>query len=288
VLIVAIFVVTAALVGSASAQSNDKKVQAVKLTYDKGYILTPGTVTKGVPVKMEVDLATVKGCMRTVVISAFAMFVLLACTEHAFKKSFKRSIFMKKNRETVISAVIVSYSLTFIFMLLNYAGSAVLEHFGLMQEVGAGFVESSILTSNVIYLTPFLIGLLPAITEEFLRGFTMAIGRKILKKTFFAIVLSAFIWGFAHTATDGSVMPGYAHGVMFFIDGIVIGYLLLYFGIEVTIIWHFLNNFIATNIFLLFLKRSLTVYGIFSLVVIVSTFVIAAVLWFRQKKVRFA
>lgn len=48
------------------------KVQVVKLTFDdKGYVVTPSTVTKGVPVKMEVDLDTVKGCMRTVVINAF-------------------------------------------------------------------------------------------------------------------------------------------------------------------------------------------------------------------------
>ena len=44
----------------------------MKLTFDdKGYVVTPETVTKGVPVKMEVDLDTVKGCMRTVVINAF-------------------------------------------------------------------------------------------------------------------------------------------------------------------------------------------------------------------------
>ena len=49
-----------------------KKVQLVKLSFDdKGYVVTPSTVTKGVPVKMDVDLDTVKGCMRTVVIDAF-------------------------------------------------------------------------------------------------------------------------------------------------------------------------------------------------------------------------
>jgi plastocyanin domain-containing protein len=58
------------LVAVAGAQ--EKKVQNVKLTFDaNGYVLTPSTLTKGVPVKMDVDLATVKGCMRTVVISAF-------------------------------------------------------------------------------------------------------------------------------------------------------------------------------------------------------------------------
>ena len=48
------------------------KAQAVKLSFDdKGYVVTPPTVTKGIPVRMEVDLDTVKGCMRTVVIDAF-------------------------------------------------------------------------------------------------------------------------------------------------------------------------------------------------------------------------
>lgn len=57
---------------SPAAKQDDKKVQTAKLTFDAtGYVVTPPTLKKGVPVKMEVDLGTVKGCMRTVVISAF-------------------------------------------------------------------------------------------------------------------------------------------------------------------------------------------------------------------------
>jgi plastocyanin domain-containing protein len=67
--------VTFAMPGTVLAQpgkDQGAKVQIVKLSFDdKGYVVTPSTVTKGVPVKMEVDLATVKGCMRTVVIDAF-------------------------------------------------------------------------------------------------------------------------------------------------------------------------------------------------------------------------
>ena len=55
-----------------AASGQQKAPQIVKLSFDeKGYVVTPSTVTKGVPVKMEVDLDTVKGCMRTVVIDAF-------------------------------------------------------------------------------------------------------------------------------------------------------------------------------------------------------------------------
>lgn len=68
-------VAVAALASPVAAGQADKasaKVQVVKLTFDdKGYVVTPSTMTKGVPVKMTVDLGTVKGCMRTVVIDAF-------------------------------------------------------------------------------------------------------------------------------------------------------------------------------------------------------------------------
>jgi len=68
----------AVVVGSAQAPSapakpsqEQKQVQKVKLSFDdKGYVVTPSTLTKGVPVEMDVDLDTVKGCMRTVVIAS--------------------------------------------------------------------------------------------------------------------------------------------------------------------------------------------------------------------------
>jgi plastocyanin domain-containing protein len=64
--------IAASSLAAAQASKPAQKVQTVKLTFDdKGYVVTPATVTKGVPVKMEVDLGTVKGCMRTVVINAF-------------------------------------------------------------------------------------------------------------------------------------------------------------------------------------------------------------------------
>jgi plastocyanin domain-containing protein len=74
-LVVALVVVAMSATAGLNAAQTSKpaqKPQVVKLTFDdKGYVVTPATVTKGVPVKMEVDLATVKGCMRTVVINAF-------------------------------------------------------------------------------------------------------------------------------------------------------------------------------------------------------------------------
>ncbi len=70
----ALLLACAIVIGASAvhAQAAKQDVQKVKLTFDeKGYVVTPAIVKKGVPVRMDVDLMTVKGCMRTVVISAF-------------------------------------------------------------------------------------------------------------------------------------------------------------------------------------------------------------------------
>ena len=50
------------------------EVQNVKLTVSGGsYLLTPSVLKKDVPVRLEADLSTVRGCSRDVVISAFGV-----------------------------------------------------------------------------------------------------------------------------------------------------------------------------------------------------------------------
>ncbi|MBE3096335.1 MAG: cupredoxin domain-containing protein [Acidobacteria bacterium] len=72
VLFLLVAAVASAQAAGATQKQESTKVQIVKLSFDeKGYVVTPSRVTKGVPVRMDVDLDTVKGCMRTVVISAF-------------------------------------------------------------------------------------------------------------------------------------------------------------------------------------------------------------------------
>lgn len=50
------------------------EVQNVKLSVSgANYILTPSVLKKDVPVRMEVDLTTVRGCAKDIVISAFGV-----------------------------------------------------------------------------------------------------------------------------------------------------------------------------------------------------------------------
>lgn len=49
-------------------------VQEATLTYENyGYVVTPSSLKAGIPVKMTVDLGSVGGCMRDVVIPAFGV-----------------------------------------------------------------------------------------------------------------------------------------------------------------------------------------------------------------------
>jgi len=60
---------------SASGTAGSGDVQDVKLTLDGNYNyqLVPGTLKKGVPVRMEVDLSKVVGCAQSIVIPDFGV-----------------------------------------------------------------------------------------------------------------------------------------------------------------------------------------------------------------------
>lgn len=65
--------ITGALVGPGSDIISDE-IQEVKLSFSNyGYVLEPSTLKKNVPVKMEVDMGSVYGCMKDIVIPSFGV-----------------------------------------------------------------------------------------------------------------------------------------------------------------------------------------------------------------------
>ena len=64
--------INSANINAGAASTANGEVQHVKLSVSGGtYILTPSVLKKGVPVQLEADLASMKGCSRSVVISEF-------------------------------------------------------------------------------------------------------------------------------------------------------------------------------------------------------------------------
>lgn len=56
------------------ASAKEKKIQNATLTSEnQEYVLTPSTLIKGIPVRMKVELKSVRGCMRAIVIESFGV-----------------------------------------------------------------------------------------------------------------------------------------------------------------------------------------------------------------------
>jgi len=216
----------------------------------------------------------------SVVMFSLAVMVIVSLTRCAFRESFGRDIF-NAQKAPADARVIIGYSFAFISFVAVLGFYSILEHYRLAWEVGIDEIMGSIFTSKNIYWAPFAMAVIPAVTEEFFRGFTIAFCKKKFKSSFLAVVTAAFIWGFLHTSTDGSVYPGVFTGVEKFLTGIAAGYLLLYAGIEVAILWHFTNNFLATGLFLFLPGLKLPGYALAVLVLALIPFVVAIYSYYK-------
>ncbi len=81
-------------------------------------------------------------------------------------------------------------------------------------------------------------GFFPAVSEEFLfRMFAIPFLRKLTRSLAAGVVLAAFIWGFGHSAYPQQ--PFWVRGVEVGIGGIVLGLIMLRWGILPTLAWHY-------------------------------------------------
>lgn len=218
----------------------------------------------------------------SVLMFSLAVMVTVSVTRDCFRESFARDIFNNK-KEPLAARVIIGYSFAFISFIGVLGFYSVLMHFRLVWDVGIDKIAGGIFTSKNMYWTPFALAALPAVTEEFFRGFTIAFCKKKFKSSLLAVVVAAFIWGFLHTSTDGSMYPGVFAGIEKFLTGIAAGYLLLLAGIEVAILWHFVNNFLAASIFLFLPGINLAGYALVLLILVILPFFAAIYFYYKPQ-----
>jgi hypothetical protein len=145
-----------------------------------------------------------------------------------------QSTFLSRN---MTSLILIGYLAAMIMLglqsILFYIGE---NYFGVWTEYRW---MTSFSASYFPFIPAFVIGLQASLTEETMfRLFGISLGKKFLKNTFFAVLLSSLIWGYGHSGYP--VYPMWFRGIEATCLGILLSIIYLKFGLIPVIVAHYL------------------------------------------------
>jgi membrane protease YdiL (CAAX protease family) len=183
------------------------------------------------------------------------IFFLVASSEPVYRENFPRLISLRRylswpglRSRSFFMANVVGIALTFFFFAYQTVFYLAAEKLGAWAPADVPFTD--LLNTRIPWVTVLFIGFFPAVSEEMqFRAFAIPFLRKLLRGWPAALVLSAFIWGFLHSAYPNQ--PFFIRGVEVGLGGIVTGLIMLRFGILATLIWHYSVDALYTAFLLL-------------------------------------
>jgi membrane protease YdiL (CAAX protease family) len=122
------------------------------------------------------------------------------------------------------------------------------ERFGAWSP--ADIPYSEMVNTYFPWVTVLLIGFMPAVMEEFTsRAFSIPFLAGWCRSRWAAVALSAFIWGFAHA--NYPQQPFYIRGIEVGIGGLIVGAVMLRWGLLPALVWHYTVDALYTALILL-------------------------------------
>jgi membrane protease YdiL (CAAX protease family) len=216
-----------------------------------------------------------------------AIAVVVAGAEPIYRERFPRQLslsgmFSRRGLRTkrFFRGVLLGYALTAFFFAYQAVFYVVAARFGAWAP--ADIPYSDMLNTALPWATVLLIGFLPAVSEEGIsRMFSISFLDRLGAGRVVAVVVPALIWGFGHAAYPNQ--PFYIRGVEVGIAGILMGVLLLRYGVLPLLVWHFTVD--ATYTALLLLRSGNAYYvlsGGVAAGILLLPLAAAVVLYFRR------
>jgi membrane protease YdiL (CAAX protease family) len=131
------------------------------------------------------------------------------------------------------------------FIVLFYI---VATHFGAWAPQDLNYSDA--VNTKFPWISGLAIGLLASTNEEFtFRLFAIPFFRKFTGSRWIAVIVPAFLWSFLHSNYPQE--PAYIRGIEVGLIGIVVGMVMLRWGILATLIWHYTVDASLVGLFLL-------------------------------------
>ena len=216
-----------------------------------------------------------------------AIFLLVAASEPMYRESYPDQLSMRRyfswqglRSRSFLMANIVGITLTFFFFAYQTVFYLAANKLGAWAPADIPFTD--LLNTKFPWVTVLFIGFFPAVSEELqFRAFAIPFLKRLLRSGPLAVVLSAFIWGFLHAAYPNQ--PFFIRGLEVGLGGIVVGVIMLRFGILATLIWHYSVDALYTAFLLIRSPNHyLMVSGAVSAGIMLIPLVVALVAYWRS------
>jgi membrane protease YdiL (CAAX protease family) len=183
------------------------------------------------------------------------IFLIVACAEPVYRESLggltsvRRTLSWKGLRSrSFFIANVVGIAMTFFFFAYQTVFYLAADKLGAWAPADIPF--SNLLNTRIPWVAVLLMGFLPAVSEELqFRAFGIPFLEKIFRSRAAGLIVAAFIWGFLHSAYPNQ--PFFIRGIEVGVGGIIVGVIMLRFGIFATLIWHYSVDALYTAFLLL-------------------------------------
>ena len=183
------------------------------------------------------------------------IFLLLASSEPVYRDAYPGALSLRGyftwqglRSRSFFLANVVGIAMTFFFFAYQTVFYLAANKLGAWAPADVPFTD--LLNTRFPWVMVLFMGFFPAVSEEIqFRAFAIPLLRKLLRSGPAAVVLAAFIWGFLHSAYPNQ--PFFIRGLEVGMGGIIVGLIMLRFGILATLIWHYSVDALYTAFLLL-------------------------------------